>query len=269
MTAGQPGLRDLHLGLDGPPEGRGDPAPRRWPTDCSGCRRRSRLTSADRVLQKTPFSFDVSVLEFFWPLMAGAELVMARPGGHRDPEYAARRDREARDHGGALRRRRCCRRSWRRRAWSRRAGRCAASSAAARRCRARCRQRFHARLAGARPAQPLRSDRGDDRRRPGGRARRARRGGRCRSAGRSATRRSTCWTRDLRAGAGRGRRASSTSAAPAWRGATWTAPELTAERFVPEPVRRRAGARLYRTGDLGAVACRTERWSSWAGSTTR
>ncbi|MEO6192136.1 MAG: amino acid adenylation domain-containing protein, partial [Thermoanaerobaculia bacterium] len=46
-----------------------------------------RLTPADRVLQKTPFSFDVSVWEFFWPLMTGARLVMARPGGHQDPAY--------------------------------------------------------------------------------------------------------------------------------------------------------------------------------------
>ncbi|HEY3973268.1 MAG TPA: amino acid adenylation domain-containing protein [Candidatus Sulfotelmatobacter sp.] len=46
-----------------------------------------RLTARDRVLQKTPFSFDVSVWEFFWPLMTGATLVVARPGGHRDPAY--------------------------------------------------------------------------------------------------------------------------------------------------------------------------------------
>jgi amino acid adenylation domain-containing protein len=46
-----------------------------------------KLTGQDRVLQKTPFSFDVSVWEFFWPLMTGATLVMARPGGHRDPAY--------------------------------------------------------------------------------------------------------------------------------------------------------------------------------------
>lgn len=45
------------------------------------------LTGRDRVLQKTPFSFDVSVWEFFWPLMTGATLVIARPGGHRDPAY--------------------------------------------------------------------------------------------------------------------------------------------------------------------------------------
>ncbi|MDU9035697.1 amino acid adenylation domain-containing protein [Pseudomonas corrugata] len=45
------------------------------------------LVAADAVLQKTPFSFDVSVWEFFWPLFTGARLVMARPGGHRDPAY--------------------------------------------------------------------------------------------------------------------------------------------------------------------------------------
>ncbi len=47
------------------------------------------LTPEDRVLQKTPFSFDVSVWEFFWPLMTGARLVMAMPGGHQDPAYLA------------------------------------------------------------------------------------------------------------------------------------------------------------------------------------
>ncbi|WP_283137196.1 non-ribosomal peptide synthetase [Rhizohabitans arisaemae] len=45
------------------------------------------LTSADAVLQKTPASFDVSVWEFFWPLLAGARLVVARPGGHKDTAY--------------------------------------------------------------------------------------------------------------------------------------------------------------------------------------
>ena len=45
------------------------------------------LTAVDRVLQKTPYSFDVSVWEFVWPLMRGAGLVMARPWGHRDPAY--------------------------------------------------------------------------------------------------------------------------------------------------------------------------------------
>ncbi|KYF79126.1 hypothetical protein BE11_45185 [Sorangium cellulosum] len=44
------------------------------------------LTARDRVLQKTPFSFDVSVWELFWPLMTGAGLVVAGPGDHRDGE---------------------------------------------------------------------------------------------------------------------------------------------------------------------------------------
>lgn len=43
------------------------------------------LRTGDRVLQKTPFSFDVSVWEFFWPLMTGAGLVVAGPGEHRNP----------------------------------------------------------------------------------------------------------------------------------------------------------------------------------------
>lgn len=44
------------------------------------------LTANDRVLQKTPATFDVSVWEFFWPLMAGAALVVAEPDAHRDPD---------------------------------------------------------------------------------------------------------------------------------------------------------------------------------------
>jgi amino acid adenylation domain-containing protein len=43
----------------------------------------------DVVLQKTPFGFDVSVWELFLPLMTGARMVLARPGGHRDPRYLA------------------------------------------------------------------------------------------------------------------------------------------------------------------------------------
>ncbi|MBW4454433.1 MAG: amino acid adenylation domain-containing protein [Nostoc indistinguendum CM1-VF10] len=45
------------------------------------------LTTADRVLQKTPFSFDVSVWEFFLPLLVGARLIVAQPQGHRDTNY--------------------------------------------------------------------------------------------------------------------------------------------------------------------------------------
>ncbi|MEQ1564103.1 MAG: non-ribosomal peptide synthase/polyketide synthase, partial [Myxococcota bacterium] len=43
----------------------------------------------DRVLQKAPFGFDVSVWEMFLPLLTGARVVFARPGGHQDPRYLA------------------------------------------------------------------------------------------------------------------------------------------------------------------------------------
>lgn len=49
--------------------------------------REYRLGPSDVVLQKTPYGFDVSVWEFVWPLMVGAKLVVAKPGGHRDAGY--------------------------------------------------------------------------------------------------------------------------------------------------------------------------------------
>lgn len=48
------------------------------------------LSPKDRVLQKTPFSFDVSVWEFFWPLICGATLVVAEPDRHKDSSYLVR-----------------------------------------------------------------------------------------------------------------------------------------------------------------------------------
>ncbi|AZD29879.1 non-ribosomal peptide synthetase [Pseudomonas chlororaphis] len=45
------------------------------------------LSVTDRVLQKTPFSFDVSVWEFFWTLLHGARLIICKPEGHKDPAY--------------------------------------------------------------------------------------------------------------------------------------------------------------------------------------
>lgn len=45
------------------------------------------LDHTDRLLQKTTFSFDVSVWEIFWPLLNGAATVLARPGGQQDPSY--------------------------------------------------------------------------------------------------------------------------------------------------------------------------------------
>nr|UZC79447.1 KrmR [uncultured bacterium] len=52
-----------------------------WMQDAYG------LRADDHILQKTPFSFDVSVWEFFWPLFTGARLVVAQPEGHQDPSY--------------------------------------------------------------------------------------------------------------------------------------------------------------------------------------
>lgn len=48
-----------------------------------------RLEPGEVVLHKTPISFDVSVWELFWPLQVGATVVIADPGGHRDPRYLA------------------------------------------------------------------------------------------------------------------------------------------------------------------------------------
>jgi amino acid adenylation domain-containing protein/non-ribosomal peptide synthase protein (TIGR01720 family) len=45
------------------------------------------LNAADGFLQKTPFSFDAAGTEFFAPLLVGARLIMARPGGHQDGAY--------------------------------------------------------------------------------------------------------------------------------------------------------------------------------------
>jgi len=59
-----------------------------WMQDAYG------LGPGDAVLQKTPLSFDVSVWEFFWPLLNGARLVMAGAGGHKDPAYLSRIIRE-------------------------------------------------------------------------------------------------------------------------------------------------------------------------------
>ena len=47
----------------------------------------AQLDADDRVLHKTPLTFDVSVWELFWPLLSGARLVLARAGGQKDPEY--------------------------------------------------------------------------------------------------------------------------------------------------------------------------------------
>jgi amino acid adenylation domain-containing protein len=47
------------------------------------------MTAADRIVQKTSFGFDASVWEIFAPLSTGAQLIIARPGGHQDSAYLA------------------------------------------------------------------------------------------------------------------------------------------------------------------------------------
>eukprot|EP00966_Prymnesium_polylepis_P290106 6701734-Prymnesium_polylepis.1 len=45
------------------------------------------LEATDGVLQKCSYGFGVSEWEIFWPLCHGARLVLAKPGGHKDPLY--------------------------------------------------------------------------------------------------------------------------------------------------------------------------------------
>ena len=121
---------------------------------------RYRLTPADRVVQKTPFSFDVSVWELFWPLLVGARLVIARPEGHEIPptwssSCARRRSRWCTSCP------RCCRPSSRPRSRPPRP-RCGSCCAAAKRCPARWVMLCAARCRPA-AAQSVRPDRGLDR----------------------------------------------------------------------------------------------------------
>ena len=52
-----------------------------WMQDAYG------LATGDRVLHKTPLSFDVSAWEVFWPLLNGASTVLCAPGRHGDSAY--------------------------------------------------------------------------------------------------------------------------------------------------------------------------------------
>jgi len=80
------GVYDLHLGSTGNPKGainthEGIRNRLQWMQEAY------QLEAEDSVLQKTPYTFDVSVWEFFWPLLSGARLVVAQPEGHRDVSY--------------------------------------------------------------------------------------------------------------------------------------------------------------------------------------
>ena len=48
------------------------------------------VEATDKLLQKTPFGFDASVWEFYAPLLVGGQLIIAQPEGHRNAEYLAR-----------------------------------------------------------------------------------------------------------------------------------------------------------------------------------
>ena len=105
------------------------------------------LGADDTVLQKTPFSFDVSVWELFWPLVTGARLVFARPGGQRETDYG--RSSSANGSPRSISCRRCCVRSSIIPTSTRTAHRCAASYAAAKRCpdlQQRCLERLDVKL---------------------------------------------------------------------------------------------------------------------------
>ena len=251
VAPGQPGLRHLHLGLDRPAQGGDERAPRRSSTACSGCRRPTASTPADRVLQKTPFSFDVSVWEFFWPLMTGARLVVARPGGHQDPAYLARPHRRARRSPRCTSSPRCCRPSWRSRG-ARSAARSlrARGRAAARRCPPELRAALLRASAGAElhnlygPTEaavdvtcvglPAAASGGARAHRPADRQHRA----------------STSLDRAAAPGAGRACRASCTSAASRSARGYLGAAGAHRRALRPRSLRGEPGARLYRTGDL-------------------
>ena len=215
-VAGTTGVHDLHVGLDGQAKGamnthRGIVNRLLWMQEAYG------LDARDRVLQKTPFSFDVSVWEFFWPLMTGARLVMARPERAQGPGYLAgliASEGITTLHFVPS----MLRSSW----TSAGTARCATLRrviASGEALPASWLRRFCARL-GGRAAQPLRAR---PRRRStsrGGRAGPGRRR-RCRSGGRSRTRRCTCSTRTA-AGAGGGARRAVHRRRAGWRAATWT-----------------------------------------------
>ena len=74
----------------------------------------------------------------------------------------------------------------------------------------------------------------------------------CPSAGRSRTRPCTC-SMAISSPSPWGCPVRSSWAAPGWRAGYWRRPELTAERFLPDPFGGVPGARLYRTGDLARL----------------
>ena len=263
--AGQPGLRHLHLRLHGPAQGRrcsqhrGAVQPRRWRRRASRLRPGQPRAAVRRLSASTPPCAEVFAAllrgraRWCWPrastLLPGAPLRDAAARGRPSPPCTP----------DAL----ACWRSWQPRGAARAAH---GHLRAARRCPPELVRALGA--AGAHVHQRLRPHRGHRRAPRSPSARRTRSGADHRpAAGQRA--RCTCWTRALQPGArGRAGRAVHRRRR-AWRAATWAGPELTAERFVPDPFGAEPGRAAVPHGRPGALAARTARSSSWAASTSR
>ena len=83
-----------------------------WSTGWRGCRTVRPGAGRGACCRRRRSASTSRFWEFFWPLLAGARLVMARPGGHRDPRLPGRDDPRARGSPRCTSSRRCCSSSW-------------------------------------------------------------------------------------------------------------------------------------------------------------
>ena len=259
---GQPRLRHLHLGLDRPAQGGGDRATAAIVNRLLWTPGRLRLgRRRPGARRSTPFSFDVSVWEIFAPLLGGGA-----PGrwpgraAHRDPRVPGRGDRASRGspslHFVPSLLAGLPGRAGRRRA----AGACAASICGGEALAGELREPLlRAPAAGAgcstSTARPRRRSTS-----PPGACDAGRRPGAAVPIGRPIANTAAPPARPrAAAGAGRACRASSASAAPALARGYLGRPDLTAERFVPDPCERRRRARGSTAPATWRAGCRTAR----------